>query len=98
MFISPNGYGGVRKRIGHFRGGRFDLCCSHCGEWQWRGDKKGEGENNESVLLVCIRASVNQEESYNCSWWSRVTSTRRAGTDKPSPLIVNLEVNLCPIY
>ena len=54
MFISPNGYGGVRKRIGHFRGGRFDLCCSHCGEWQWRGNEKGEGENNKSVLLVCI--------------------------------------------
>jgi len=55
MFISLNGYGGVRKRIGHLGGGRFDLCCSHCGEWQWRGDEKGEGEKNESVLLVCIR-------------------------------------------
>jgi hypothetical protein len=24
--------------------------------------------------------------------------SRRAGTNKPSPLIVNLGVNLCPIY
>jgi hypothetical protein len=27
-----------------------------------------------------------------------ISQSRRAGTDKPSPLIVNLEVNLCPIY
>ncbi len=65
MFISLNGYGGVRKRIGHLRGGRFDLCCSHCGEWQWRGDEKGEGEKNESVAFSLHSERIPNTESDN---------------------------------
>lgn len=56
MFIFLNDYGGVRKRIGHSRGGRFDLCCSHFKGWRWQGERERRGKGRtRAFTIVCAR-------------------------------------------
>jgi hypothetical protein len=49
VFVSLGVYSRVRERTGHFRGGRFDLCCGHSGGGDGREDEEGEGERNGKV-------------------------------------------------
>lgn len=55
MFISLDDYGGMRQRIGHSRGGRFNLCCSHSKGWRSMAGQERRKGRMRAFTIGCAR-------------------------------------------